>query len=110
MCVLGAAVVVTFEPAPGVTLAAAWDGGRWCGLFVVEGGGYGPRVESWDMHDGWHGVPQIACTPAALRELVEWRLEDRAAVAEMVALATSILDGSGPPVFARDGVPQFSAN
>jgi hypothetical protein len=110
MGIVGCACVVTFEPAAGMTLAAVWDGGRWCHVHVVEAGGYGPRLEAWDMHDKWHNAPQIECTPRALQQLVEWRLEDRNAVAEMVALATTILDGSGPPVFARHGVPQFSTN
>lgn len=110
MCVVGAAVVVSFEPAPGVTLAAVWDGGRWCNVHVVEGGGYGPKIEAWDMHDQWHGVPQIECTPNALRDLVEWRLMDRAAVADLVAWATSFGTGSEPPRFARTRTPRFSVN
>lgn len=80
MCVCAAAVVVTFEAAHDVTLAAVWDGGRWCHVHVVDEGTYGPRIESWDM---WHPATQsaaIPCTPDALRELVLFRLADPDAV------------------------------
>lgn len=110
MGVVGAVVVVSFEPAPGVLLAAVWDGGRWCNVHVLERGKYGPTLERWDMHAKWSDVPQIECTPDALRQLVEWRLEDATAMAELVAWAASFLDGAETPVFAHRGTPEFSAN
>lgn len=110
MAVLDAVVVVSFEPEPGVQFAAVWDGGKWCRIHAVDGGTFGPCVEAWDMHDGWHGVPQIECTPAALQRLVEWRLDDPTAAAEMLATAEALTTPVVAPRFARNGYPQFSQN
>jgi hypothetical protein len=110
MCVLGAAVVVSFEPAPGTTLAAVWDGGQWCQIHVVESGNYGPVLEVWDMHNEWHGGPEIECTPAALKRLVEFRLRDTVSVAELASWATSYCDRQHRRTFAPTGAPRFSLN
>lgn len=80
MAVRCAAVVVTFEAGPGVDVAAIWDGSRWCQVHVVEDGGFGPQIETWDMWDRWTESAAIPCTPEALRELVEYRLSDPDAV------------------------------
>jgi hypothetical protein len=110
MCISGAVVVVTFEPAGDVTLAAVWDGGRWCNVHTLEDGKYGPRLEVWDMHHEWTGKPVIECTPEALQRLVEYRMDDTAAIAELVTLARSYSDWQTPPAWTRDGVPLFSRN
>lgn len=110
MCVVDAAVVVAFEPVPGLNMAAVWDGGRWCHVHVVDDGRYGPAIESWDMTNGWSGTTQIPCTPNALRELVEWRLADRDAVRDMVAFARPYVTWSETRLVTPGGAPQFSAN
>lgn len=110
MHVVDAAVVVTFEPAPDVVLAAVWDGGQWCQIHVVAEGQYGPVLEVWDMHHQWHEAPQISCTPNALRQLVEYRMEDVDAMDELVAWARSY---SGVPCGVQYRLhkrPQFSRN
>ena len=110
MRVVGGVVAVVFEPVPGVSLAAVWDGGQLCHIHVVDGGAWGPVLEHWDMWDRVHDGPQIECTPAALQSVVQFRLEDDAAVRELVALAEVCLCPLEHVQQHRFGVPHFSAN
>jgi hypothetical protein len=109
MAVLGAAVVVTFEMGA-TTYAAAWDGGEWATLHVVDDGRYGPPVERWQMFHPALGHPVVECTPNGLLEVVQFRLAD-------AAHQTGLIDvvGRRAPVplkakFCWWGVPEFSAN
>jgi hypothetical protein len=110
MWISGAVVVVTFEPAADVTLAAVWDGGPWCYVHTLEDGKYGPRLEAWDMHDPWTDAPAIECTPAALQQLVEYRMADTLVAGELVTWARSYSGWQNAPVPPNDGAPMFSRN
>lgn len=105
-----AAVVATFEPAPGLYAAAVWDGGEWCHVHALDGGKFGPRLESWDMIDPATGEPAIRCTPDALRELVEYRLEQPGAVRAIAAGVADYAHATEPRPRVRRGVALFSVN
>lgn len=105
-----AAVVATFEPAPGLYAAAVWDGGETCFVHALDGGKFGPRLESWDMIDARTGEPAIACTPDALRELVEYRLQQPGAVRAIAAGVADYVHGTEPRQRHRRGVASFSMN
>jgi hypothetical protein len=75
MLTVNASIVATVFTPHDVTLAAVWDGGKWCNVHRMNGGLYGAVVERWDMIDNATGKPGIECTPAALAELVRYRLE-----------------------------------
>lgn len=90
MVVHGAAVVVSFEPVADVRLAVVWDGGQHATVHTLEDGRYGPVVERWQMVDPWTDCPRIACTPAALAELVVFRLESTPGAARLVATAAEL--------------------
>jgi len=90
MVVHGAAVVVAFEPVAGVRLACVWDGGPHATVHTLEDGRYGPVLERWQMVDPWTGCPRIACTPAALAELVAFRVEETPGAARLVATAADL--------------------
>jgi hypothetical protein len=109
MVVLGAAVVVTFE-AGATTYAVAWDGGEIATVHVVDDGRYGPAVERWEMHHPTLGYAVIPCTPAALLELVQFRLADTSGEPALAAVA-----GHLEPVEQNTGrgpwrLPEFSNN
>lgn len=86
----GAVVVVVLEVVADVRLAVVWDGGDTATVHTVDGGTYGPAIESWRMTDD-HGWPRISCTPAALEELARFRLEETPGAAELVATAAAVL-------------------
>lgn len=114
MRVCGAAVVVTFEPADGVRLAAVWDGSRWATVHVLDGGTYGPVVERWDMANNATQTPGIPCTPEAFAALVEYRVLHTPGAAGLARLAADYLAPlerwpEGRTV-SRSGVPEFSRN
>lgn len=103
-CVVGGAVVVAFDVGNGARLAAVWDGGEWCDVHTVDAGRYGPVVERWHMA----GTP-LACTPAALSELVGYRLTDPRAARDLAAAVRGIMGGeTARPVDA--GLVSFSVN
>lgn len=85
------AVVVTVEPVTDVRLCVVWDGGEFATVHAVDGGTYGPALERWAMYDQDTGWPRISCTPAALEELVRFRLEETPGAAELVATAAAVL-------------------
>ena len=90
MTVHGAAVVVAFEPVADVRLAVVWDGGRHATVHAIHDGQYGPVLERWLMVDEHTGHPRVACTPAALAELVRFRVEETPGAAELVANAADL--------------------
>lgn len=114
MCVVGAAIVVSFEPAPGATLAAVWDGSEWATVHGVVDGVFGPVIERWAMHDRRTDQPAISCTPEAFAELVQFRLTNAPSVAQLVRLAAACCAPLEPVVVVRhngrSGVPNFSHN
>ena len=109
-----AAVVATFEPEPGVALAAVWDGGRWATVHVVDGGAYGPVLERWDMWEPTLGGPCISCTPKAFAELVQYRVAEGAEMGDLVGLAEDYCGWSERRTDEHEhapvGVPGFSLN
>jgi hypothetical protein len=90
MMVHGAAVVVAFQPVADVRLAMVWDGGQYATVHTVDDGQYGPVLERWEMTDPHTGHPRVACTPAALAELVRFRVEETPGAAELVAAAVDL--------------------
>lgn len=90
MTVHGAAVVVAFEPVADVRLAVVWDGGPVATVHPIDGGQYGPVLERWEMTDPATGHPRVLCTPAALAELVRFRVEDTPGAARLVAAALDL--------------------
>lgn len=108
MGVYAAALVVCFQAARGVRLAAFWDGGPVCDVHAI-GHGFGPCVERWSMTNPATGKAGIPYTVEALRELVAFRLADAAAVGEMVGRFSEVARlHTKPPEVSR--VPAFSAN
>ena len=102
MVALSAAVVCTFDAAPGVTLAAVWDGGKWARIHHVSGGRVGAVVERWHMFDNRTGCPGIEHTPAALAELVRYRLEHHGQVVVVAALGAERFPGNHLRAFSRN--------
>ena len=102
MVALSAAVVCTFEVSPGVTLAAWWDGGRWARIHHVSGGCFGVVVERWDMFNKRTGRPGIEHTPAALAELVRYRLEHHGQVAVLATVDADRFADNHPPAFSQN--------
>lgn len=107
---VAAMVLCVFDAAPGVSFAAAWDGGRLCDVYLLDSGMWGPCVERWDMWNQRADGPGVPCTPDGLRELVEFRLEDRAATAQLVAAAREFDRAHIEPGTPRGRAPEFSAN
>jgi hypothetical protein len=102
MLTVNASIVATFFTPHDVTLAAVWDGGKWCNVHRMNGGRYGAVVERWDMIDDATGKPGIECTPAALAELVRYRLEHHRQVVELGALDAERFVGNRLPAFSRN--------
>jgi hypothetical protein len=102
MVALSAAVVCTFDAAPGVTLAAVWDGGKWARIHHVSGGCFGAVVERWNMVNNHTGCPGIEHTPAALAELVRYRLEHHGQAVELAAVDADRFVGNHLPAFSRN--------
>ena len=102
MLALSAAVVCTFDAAPGVTLAAVWDGGKWARIHHVSGGRFGAVVERWHMFNNRTGCPGIEHTPAALAELVRYRLEQHGQAVELGAVDADCFPGKRLPAFSRN--------
>jgi hypothetical protein len=102
MVALSAAVVCTFDAAPGVTLAAVWDGGKWARIHHVSGGCFGAVVERWNMVNNRTGCPGIEHTPAALAELVRYRLEHHGQAVELAALTAERPAEKRLPAFSRN--------
>jgi hypothetical protein len=102
MVALSAAVVCTFDAAPGVTLAAVWDGGKWAHIHHVSGGCFGAVVERWAMVNNRTGRPGIEHTPAALAELVRYRLEHHGQAVVLAAVDAGRFVGNHLPAFSRN--------
>lgn len=102
MVALSAAVVCTFDAAQGVTLAAVWDGGKWAHIHHVSGGRFGAVVERWHMFDNRTGCPGIEHTPAALAELVRYRLEHHGQAVELAALGAERFPGNHLRAFSHN--------
>jgi hypothetical protein len=92
---LGSCVVTTFDIAPGVRLAAAWSGGPYVDVHVVDGSGFGTVVEAWHVWDDELDKPRIPKTLDALELLVRRRFEDREAVASILQAVADATDTFG---------------
>ena len=102
MVALSAAVVCTFDAALGVTLAVVWDGGKWARIHHVSGECFGAVVERWDMVNNRTGCPGIEHTPAALAELVRYRLEHHGQAVVLAAVTAERPAGKCLPAFSRN--------
>lgn len=85
---LGTMLVCAFEVGPGLTVSAAWDGGRTIGMHVVRGN-VSARVAGWPIwNDAWD-TPLIEPTRESFERFIAGRLGEPGAVDELLDLATA---------------------